>query len=137
MSASSAFVLLWAGWATGGLSMPSTGARRRAVLSGLFRISDRSLLVISADAAGSVEEGVRAVGVDVDLDPRLDEMGPHRAFGDLQFQRPVGDAIVVADLPLLLDAQDLIEIDAWNGREGRAEPSPAGSTAKRALWAGR
>jgi hypothetical protein len=30
------------------------------------------------------------------------------------------DAIVIADLPLLLDAQDLIEIDAWNGREGRA-----------------
>jgi hypothetical protein len=47
-------------------------------------------------------------------------MGPHRAFRDLQFQRPVGDAIVVHDLPLLLHAQDLVEIDAWKGREGRA-----------------
>ena len=52
------------------------------------------------------------------LDPRLDEMGPHRAFGDLKFERAVGDAIVVADLPLLLDAQDLVEVDAGNGGEG-------------------
>src|SRR5580698_8412228 len=84
--------------------------RRRADLSGVFRISDHSVLVISADAAGSVEECVGAVGVDVDLDPRLDEMGPHRAFGDLQFQRSVGHAIVLADLALLLAAQDLVEV---------------------------
>jgi hypothetical protein len=109
--------------------------RRRADLSGVFRISDRSVLVISADAAGSVEDGVRAVGIDVDLDPRLDEVGPHRAFGDLQFQRPVGDAIVVHDLTFLLHAQDLIEIAPEMGV--KAEPSPAGSTAKRALWEGR
>jgi hypothetical protein len=75
---------------------------------------------MSAEAAGSVEAGVGAVGVDADLDPRLDEVGPHWAFGDLQFQRPVGHAIVVHDLTLLLHAQDLIEIDARNGREGRA-----------------
>ena len=50
----------------------------------------------------------------------LDEVRPHRAFGDLQLERAVGDAIVLADLPLLLNAQDLIEIDAGNGREGRA-----------------
>ena len=53
------------------------------------------------------------------LDPRLDEMRPHRALGDLKFQRAVGDAIVVADLPLFLDAQDLVEVDARNGGEGR------------------
>ena len=82
-----------------------------------------------------MKDGVRAVGIDVDLDPRLDEMGPHRAFGDLQFERPVGDAIVVSNLPLLLDAQDLVEIDAGIGV--KAEPGPAGATAKRALWAGR
>ena len=44
-----------------------------------------------------------------------------RAFsGICSFQRPVGHAIVVADLPLLLNAQDLVEIDAGNGRESRA-----------------
>jgi len=63
---------------------------------------------------------MRAVGVDVNLDPRPDEMGPHRAFRDLQFQCPVGDAIVVHDLTFLLHAQDLVEIDARNRREGRA-----------------
>src|ERR1700722_15773761 len=100
--------------------MPSTGFRRRAELSGVFRISDRSVLVVAADAAGSVEEGVRAVGIDVDLDPRLDEMRAHWAFWGLQFQRAVGDAIVLADLALLLDAQDLVEVDARDRGEGRA-----------------
>src|SRR5258708_29390018 len=90
-------------------------ARRRADLSGVFRISDRSVLVISADAAGSGEEGVGAVGVDVDLDPRLDEVRPHRAFGDLQFQRPLGHAIVVHDLTLLPHAHDLIAGVPRNG----------------------
>jgi hypothetical protein len=47
-------------------------------------------------------------------------MGAHRAFGDLQLERPVGHAIVVHDLTLLLHAQNLIEVDARNGREGRA-----------------
>ena len=82
-----------------------------------------------------MEEGVRAVGIDAHLDPRLDEMRAHRAFRDLQLERPVGDAIVVAYLPFLLDAQDLVEVDAGNGV--KAKPSPAGSTAKRALWAGK
>jgi hypothetical protein len=41
----------------------------------------------------------------------------------------------MADLPLLLRAQDLVELDAGNGV--KPEPSPAGGTAKRALWAGR
>jgi hypothetical protein len=39
----------------------------------------------------------------------------------------------VSDLPLLLDAQDLAEVDARTGVNGA--PSPAGGTAKRALWA--
>jgi hypothetical protein len=78
--------------------MRSTGFRRRADLSGVFRIFDGSVLVVAADAAGSVEEGVRAVGVDLDLDPRLNEVRAHWAFGDLQFQCSVGHAIVVHDL---------------------------------------
>jgi TfoX/Sxy family transcriptional regulator of competence genes len=72
-----------------------------------------------------------AVGIDMHLDPRLDEVRAHRALRDLQLQRSVGRAIVVADLPLLLHAQDLVEIDARDRREGRA------LAPKRALWAGR
>src|SRR6202035_2474813 len=88
--------------------------------SDVFRISDRSVLVLEADASWAVEDGVGAVGIDVDLDARPDEVRPHRAFRDLQLQCAVGDAIVMADLALLLDAQDLIEADAGNGRDGRA-----------------
>ena len=65
----------------------------------------------------------------MNLDPRLDEVRTHQAFGDLQFQRPVGDAIVLADLPLLLNAQDLVEVIG-----AKTEPSPVGSTA---IWSGR
>jgi hypothetical protein len=83
-------------------------------------LPERSFFVVAADASGSVKDRVGAVGVDVDLDPRPDEMGPHRALRDLQLERAVGDAIVVADLPLLLDAQDLVEVDARNGGEGPA-----------------
>src|SRR5690348_15171191 len=67
-----------------------------------------------------MKDGVGTVGIEVDLDPRAHEMRPHRALRDLQFQRPVGDAIVVSDLALLLNAQDLAEIDALNRDEGRA-----------------
>ena len=63
---------------------------------------------------------MRAVGVDADLDPRLYEMGAHRARRDLQFQRAIGDGIVVHDLALFLDAEDFVEIDARDRDEGRA-----------------
>ena len=42
----------------------------------------------------------------------------------------------MADLALLLDAQDLVEVDAGNGREGGAFACRR-DRAKRALWAGR
>src|SRR5208337_2015350 len=102
---------------------PFPRARRRADLSGVFRIPDRSLPVVPADAARPVEEGMGSVGIDVDLDPRLDEVRTQRAFGDLQFERAVGHAIVVAHLALLLDAQDLVEIDARDRRDP-GEPDP-------------
>jgi hypothetical protein len=63
---------------------------------------------------------MRAVGIDMDPNARLDEVRPHWAFGDLQLQRPVGDAIALADLPLLLYAQDVVEIDARDRGEGQA-----------------
>ena len=84
---------------------------------------------------GPWEEGAGAVGVDVHLDPRPDEMGAHRTGGDLQFERAVGHAIVVHDLAFLLHAQDLAELDPGIGV--KAEPGSAAATAKRWLWAGR
>ncbi len=67
--------------------MPSTEARRRADLSGAKGVVGRSepaVLVVTSDAPRPMEEDVRAVGIDVDLDPRAHEMGPHRTFGDLE-----------------------------------------------------
>jgi hypothetical protein len=65
--------------------------------------------------------------VDVDFDPALTKCGSIGGFGELQFQRrPVGRAIVLADLPLFL--KDLVEIDAGNG--GEAKPGSAAARAK-------
>jgi hypothetical protein len=108
-------------WATNAAALSTfPQARRRANSSGASSVIDRSELsfvVVAADAARSVKEGVGAVGIDMDLDPRLDEVRAHRALRDLQLQGPVGDAIVVSDLALLLNSQDLVEIDACNRDE--------------------
>ena len=104
--------------------MPSIGLRRRADLSGALDravVLEPAFLVVAADAARSVKDGVRAVRAWTwTLTRALTKCGPHRALRDLELERAVGDAIVVSDLPLLLDAQDLVEIDAGNGREGGA-----------------
>src|ERR1700729_4356806 len=58
--------------------------RRRADLSGAFfivAVLDRSVLVVASDAPRPVEDGVGAVGIDVDLNPRLDEMRAHWLSG--------------------------------------------------------
>ena len=110
-------------WATRAASSTFPQARRRTDLSGAFFVLaglEGAIGVVAANASWSVEDGVRAVGIDADLGPRPDEVRAHRALRDLQFQRLVGDAIVVADLPLLFDAQDLVEIDAGDRRERRA-----------------
>ena len=91
-------------------------------------------MVIAAEAARAVEDGVGSVVILADLDPRLDEMSAQRARWDLQFQSMERDAIVVADLALLLDAEDLAEIDTVDRNEGIA--ILLGWTANRALWAG-
>ena len=56
MSASSGFVLLWDCGRRGGVVQHVHRLRRRADLGGVFRISDRSVLVVAADAARPVEE---------------------------------------------------------------------------------
>ena len=50
----------------------------------------------------------------------LTKWGRIGVCGIWSFERAVGDAIVMADLPLLLDAQAVVEVDAGNGGEGRA-----------------
>ena len=83
-----------------------------------------------------MKDGVRSVGVDVDFHPRLDKMRPRRAFRDLELQRAIGHAIVMADLPLL-SSTHRISSRSTPGMGVKAHPGPAVGTAKRALWAGR
>ena len=89
-------------------------------MSGVLCFPDQAVRVVAADASRAMKDGVRAVGIEVDFDPRPDEMRAHRAFRDLQFQRPERHAIVVADLALLLHAEDFGEINAGDRGEGRA-----------------
>ena len=63
---------------------------------------------------------MRAVGVEVDFDPRLDEVWAQGTFRDLKLEPKEGHAFLVADRALLLDAQDLVEINARDRNEGRA-----------------
>jgi hypothetical protein len=66
-------------------------------IGGAFRIFESSVGVVAADASPG-KEGVRAVGAQVDLDLRHDEVRPHRAFQDLRLDLPAGHAIVVSGL---------------------------------------
>ena len=107
-------------WARRSVVHMSTGRGRRADLGGAQDQFRLSFLVVAADASRPMKDGVGAVGIEVDLHPRLDERRAHRGFRDLELKRPVGHAIVVADPPLLLHAQDLVEVDAGDRGEGRA-----------------
>jgi hypothetical protein len=64
-----------------------------------------------ADSLGSMEDGAGAVGVDADLDPRLDEMAPWDLPG-LQAELAVRHPVVDADLSYCM-AKFLVAIDAW------------------------
>ncbi len=79
-------------------------ASRRADLGGFLVFHRGAFLVVAAKAARAVEDGVGSVMVLADLDPRLDEVRPHSARRNLKFQAVERHAIVVADLPLLLNA---------------------------------
>jgi hypothetical protein len=72
------------------LSIPSTGAPPSGVKR-RFRIFDRSVLIVAADTTPPAEDGVGAVGIEMDLDPRLDEVRPHRTFPDLEAADQIGN----------------------------------------------
>jgi hypothetical protein len=85
--------------------------------------------VIKSEAAGAVEQAVAAVGIMVDAHPGALVVGSDGAFRDLPPAPSVVDGVVIADNPLLLNAQDV--------RATKAEPSCSAAWAKWALCAGR
>src|SRR5665213_3827373 len=76
--------------------------------------------IVATETTRAVEDGVGAVVVLPNLDPRLDKVRAQRTCRDLQFQTVERHAIVVADLTLLLHAENLAEIDTRTGDESAA-----------------
>ena len=73
-------------------------------------------LGVAAKASRPVEDGVGSVGILAQLHPRLDEMGAQRLPDHSPGVAPVErHAFVIADLPFLLNAQNLVELDAGYG----------------------
>lgn len=79
----------------------------------------------------AIEDGERAVRVFVHAHPRVDVVVAARLRRDVQEQADPAHAVVSADLPLLLDAQHLLE--RRPGVAMKAAPGSAAGTAKRAL----
>ena len=81
-------------------------------------VHDCSGFVVTADAPGSMKDGVGSIWIVAHFDPGLDEMAAQRAFGDLQLEAVERHAVVVAGLAVFLDAENLGQIDAGNCHEG-------------------
>jgi hypothetical protein len=69
---------------------------------------------------GAEEDGDPAVRILMHAHARLDEVGPQRAWRDLQAEPAPFDGNVVADLAGFLDAQKLARDPEGIGDEGRA-----------------
>src|SRR5262249_61682931 len=74
--------------------------------------------VIVPEAAGAIPDGVVAAQMAPDHDAQPGAGPPAGLLGELQGD-PVGrDDVVAAHHPLLLDAQDLVEVGCAEGNEG-------------------
>src|SRR5436190_2031269 len=88
---------------------------RRGASSGTKRAA---AVVVAPQTAGSVPERMMAVQVPADEDTEAGARAPAGLLGDLQGDAVGRDDIVAADHAFLLDAEDLVEVDAGDGHEG-------------------
>lgn len=96
------------------------GQPRRTLRNGLHPFIDLdSDGVVTCQFPWAVEDGHRIVEVSMDLDRGLDVMAPMPIGRDLQLRPLEGDAVVSADDPVELFAQDVIEVDSDPFDEGR------------------
>ena len=82
--------------------------------------TQRAFCVVATDAARTMEDRVCAVVVMAHLNARLDEVRTQRGRWDLQSPAMERHRVVVADLTFLLDAKDLVQVDARDRHERRA-----------------
>src|SRR5438132_5595758 len=73
----------------------------------------------AAQAAGAVPHGMLAVEMASDEDVQAGAGAAATLLGQLQGEMAGGDDVVPAHHPLGLNAEDLLEVDAAEGNEGR------------------
>src|SRR5205807_741677 len=79
--------------------------------------------VIAGQAAGAIPDRMTAVEVAADEDVQAGAGATAGLFAELQGHAVGGDDVIATDDAFVLDAQDLLEIDAAEGHEGRAAVS--------------
>src|SRR5437868_56021 len=82
-----------------------------------------SASVIAGQAAGAIPDRMTAVEVAADEDVQAGAGATAGLFAELQGHAVGGDDVIATDDAFVLDAQDLLEIDAAEGHEGRAAVS--------------
>src|SRR2546425_13146391 len=98
--------------------MNSTGSGRPERLAGR---------VITTEAAGAIPDGVLAAEMAADQDPQPGARAAAGVFGELQRHAVRGHDVVAPDGAFVLDAKDLVEIDAAQRHKGGGgvRPPPA------------
>ena len=79
-----------------------------------------SASVVTGQAAVAVPDRMKAVEVAADEDAQAGSGAPATLLAELQGDALSHDHVVATDDACLLDTQDLLEIDAVEGHEGRA-----------------
>jgi len=74
--------------------------------------------VITTEAAAAIQDGVLAVEMAADQDPQPGARAAARLFGELQRPAVGGHDVVAPDGALVLDAEDLVELDAAHRHKG-------------------
>src|SRR6059058_856086 len=101
--------------------MNSTGSGRPERLAGR---------VITTEAAGAIPDGVLAAEMAADQDPQPGARAAAGLFGELQRHAVRGHDVVAPDGAFVLDAEDLVEIDAAqrhkSGRRVGGRPAELG-----------
>src|SRR5947209_6983226 len=85
--------------------------------------------VVATQAAGAMPDGMLAVEMAAHEDAQAGTGAAARLLGDLERHAGGGDDIVPPDHAFFLDAEDLVEIGAAEGHEGRAAARSRGGLA--------
>src|SRR5438093_1190907 len=89
--------------------MNRTGSRRPERLAGR---------VLTTEAAGAIPDGALAAEMAADQDPQPGARAAAGLFGELQRHAVRGHDVVAPDGAFVLDAEDLVEIDAAQRHKG-------------------